>query len=113
LGKIFYYEASGLSVRFYFEALRTGGAQRYRARAWDRRTGKKLAGPVTGKGAGMPAPFPVTPAFAVSLCAPVISSLRRGIFAVSVARGKQKSPSVPVRGYKKSILVSDVFFLLS
>jgi hypothetical protein len=35
---------------------------------------RKLAGPVTGKGAGVPAPFPVTPAFAVPLCAPVIFS---------------------------------------
>jgi hypothetical protein len=41
---------------------------------WDRRTMTKLAGPVRGKGAGLPASFPLTPAFAVSLCAPVMFS---------------------------------------
>jgi hypothetical protein len=44
-----------------------------------------LAGPVSRKGAGRPAPFLLTPAFAVSLCAPGISSGRRH-FAVSGLR---------------------------
>jgi hypothetical protein len=58
--------------------------------------GMRLAGPVTGKGAGVPAPFPVTPACAVPLCAPVIFSqaryLRRIRFTEGTFRGRMPFP---------------------